>query len=62
MGMRGRDEHYKVKFSDFSKHHTDEGFEFKEWDTKRVLENLVPKMWSTPDNIERCPVRIFETF
>ena len=71
MGLRGRDEHYKAKFGDFSVHHADDGFkyiEFKEHDTNtRSGEHhdcraFMSKMWSTPHNMNRCPVRLFEAF
>ena len=54
MGMKGRDEHFKVKFGDFNIHHTNEGFkyvEFNERDTKMqtgefsACRPFMPKMW-----------------
>ena len=67
MGMRGRDEHYKLKFGDFLIHSTDKQLKyvkFNERDTKTrsgessVSRPIKPKMWSTPQIEQRCPVRI----
>ena len=71
MGMRGRDEHYKLTFGDFVIKSIPDGFkyvEFNERDTKTrsgetsASRHFKPKMWSTPDNQARCPVLIFEKF
>ncbi len=71
MGMRGRDEHYKLTYGDFCIHSTPDGFkyvEFNERDTKtrsgetNASRQFKPKMWNTPNNISRCPLRIFEKF
>ncbi len=71
MGMRGRDEHYKLTYDDFCIHSTPDGFkyvEFNERDTKtrsgetNASRQFKPKMWNTPNNISRCPLRIFEKF
>jgi len=71
MGMCGRDEHYKLKYSDFDKKSTVDDFkyvEFNEQDPKtRSFETSAsrqfkPKMWSTPGNPSHCPVHIFEEF
>ena len=71
MGMRGRDEHYKVLYGDLEIKNTTDGtkfVEFSERDTKtRNGESsnshpFRPKMWSTPENIDRCPVRTFEPY
>ena len=71
MGMRGRDEHYKLKYGDLNIHTTDEGYkyvEFNERDTKTrsgessASRPFSPKMWSTPQNNQQCPVRIYEKY
>ena len=71
MGMRGRDEHYKLKYGDFQEKTTTDGssyIEFSERDTKtRTGEScdsrpFKPKMWSTPNNPRRCPVHIFKKY
>ena len=71
MGMRGRDEHYKLLYGDFKVQSTTDGakyVEFSERDTKtRTGESsntraFKPKMWSTPQNPEHCPVRLFEKY
>ncbi len=71
MGMRGRDEHYKLLYGDFEVRSTTDGaqyVEFTERDTKTRTGELShtrafkPKMWSTPHNLERCPVRLFTKY
>ncbi len=60
MGMRGRDEHYKLTYGDFCIHSTPDGFkyvEFNERDTKtrsgetNASRQFKPKMWKNPNNI-----------
>ena len=71
MGMRGQDEHHKLKFGDFACKETSDAkayVEFSEWDTKtrsgatKDSTAFKPKMWSNPLCPERCPVRIFHLF
>ncbi len=56
---------------DFCIHSTPDGFkyvEFNKRDTKihsgetNASRQFKPKMWNTPNNISRCPLRIFEKF
>ena len=70
MGMRGRDEHYKLQYDDFLVKSTTDGveyIEFNERDIKthsgasRDIRAFSPKVWSTPLNPDRCPVRIVES-
>ncbi len=58
-------------YGDFCIHSTPDGFkyvEFTERDTKtrsgetNASRQFKPKMWNTPNNISRCPSRIFENF
>ncbi len=72
MGMRGRDEHYKLLYGDFEVQSTADGtlkyVDFSERDTKTRTGEFSdthafkPKKWSTPHNTEHCPVRIFEKY
>ena len=71
MGMRGCDEHHKLKFGDFTSKETSDGkayIEFNETDTKtrsgatKESRAFKPRMWSNPLHPERCPVRIFHCF
>ena len=71
MGMRGRDEHYKLQYGDFSIQSTEDNYryiEFNERDTKTrtgetsAVRAFKPKMWSTPLDPDKCPVRIFEKY
>ena len=64
MGMRGRDEHHKLRFGDFTCKETLDGkpyVEFNERDAKTrsgaAMESRAfkPKMWSNPQHPERCP-------
>ncbi len=51
MGLRGRDEHYKLMYGYFSIHSTSEGFkyvEFNERDTKHVQVSLIHAANSSP--------------
>ena len=70
MGMRGQDEHRKLRFGDLNVK-TGNGskyIEFNEHDTKtRTGESgerraFQPKMWSTPSRPQRCPVWLFELY
>ena len=71
MGMRGQDEHHKLKFADFEVKVTSDGkkyVEFNERDTKTRTgasgerRAFKPKMWSNTHCPDRCPVRLFELF
>ena len=71
MGMRGQDEHHKLKFADFQVKVTSDGkkyVEFNERDTKTRTgasgerRAFKPKMWSNTHCPDRCPVRLFELF
>lgn len=70
MGMRGQDEHRKLRFGDLSLKSSNgsQYIEFNERDTKtRTGESgekraFQPKMWSTPSCPQRCPVRLFELY
>ena len=72
LGLHGRDEHYKLTFGDLEVKETTDGkkyVQFNERDTKtRTGETgqntraFQPKMWSTPQNTDRCPVRLFELY
>ena len=66
LGMRGRDEHYKLLYSDFEEKTTTDGMmfiEFSERNTKTRTGGssdahpFKSKMWSTPNDLEHCPVR-----
>ncbi len=51
LGLRGRDEHYKLMYGDFSIHSTSDGFkyvEFNERDTKHVQVSLIHAANSSP--------------
>ena len=70
MGMRGCDEHHKLKFGDFTSKETSDGkayIEFNERDTKtrsgatKESRAFKPKMWSNTLQ-ERCPVQSFHCF
>ena len=71
IGMRGRDEHHKLTFGDFSIQSDSNGLKyvvFNERDTKTRngqaggCRPFRPKMWATPENPEQCPVALFEKF
>ena len=69
--MRGHNEHYKLRYGDLEVKCSSEGtkyVEFSERDTKtRTSEGshthpFKPKMWSTPEKPDRCPVLLFENY
>ena len=73
MGMRGRDEHKKYCFGDFTIQSTSDGRKYVEYTSERDTKTrsgeheydhrtFKPKMWATPECPERCPVIIFERF
>ncbi len=71
MGLRGRNEHYKLTYRDLAIQTIPDGpkyVEFNERDTKicsgetNPSRQFKPKMWSTPNNLSRCPLRNFEMF
>ena len=73
MGMRGRDEHKKYCFGDFTIQSTSDGRKYIEYTSERDTKTrsgeheydhrtFKPKMWATPECPERCPVIIFEHF
>ena len=66
MGLRGRDEHYKLTYGDLAIQTIPDGpkyVEFNERDTKicsgetNPSRQFKPKMWSTPNNLSRCPLQ-----
>ena len=74
MGMRGRDEHHKYRFGDFTLTFTSEGHEYVEFMQERGTKTrsgegeahqqraFKPKMFATPACPDRCPVKLFKTF
>ena len=77
MGTRGRDEHHKFRFGDFTIKETSYGTDFIEFSLERGTKTRTgetekstnadarvfkPKMWATPDKPERYPVHIFRQF
>ena len=72
LGLRGRDEHYKLTYGDLEVKETTDGkkyVQFNERDTKtrtgETSQNtraFQSKMWSTPQNPDRYPVRLFELY
>ena len=71
LGMRGRDEHYKLRYGDLEVQCSSEGtkyVEFSERDTKaRTGEGshtrpFKPIMWSTPEKTDNCPMLLFENY
>ena len=68
MDMRGRDEHYKLRYGDLQQKPATDGamyIEFSERDTKTHTgessdaRSFKPKMCSTPQNLERCPIAMY---
>ena len=77
MGTRGRDEHHKLRFGDFTVKSTTDGHEYVEFSAERGTKtrsgetekstnanarSFKPKMWATPDTPTRCPVRLYRAF
>ena len=74
MGMRGRDEHHKYRFGDFTLKFSSEGHEYVEFTQERGTKTrsgegeahqqraFKPKMFATPACPDRCPVKLFKTF
>ena len=77
MGTRGRDEHHKFRFGDFSVKSTSDGLDYVEFSAERGTKTRTgettkstnadarafkPKMWATPENPDRCPVALFKKF
>ena len=77
MGTRGRDEHHKLRFGDFTVKSTTDGHEYVEFSaecgtktrsgeteksTNANARSFKPKMWATPDTPTRCPVRLYRAF
>ena len=77
MGTRGRDEHHKLRFGDFTVNSTTNGHEYVEFSAERGTKtrsgetekstnanarSFKPKMWATPDRPTRCPVRLYKAF
>ena len=68
MGMRGRDE---LLYGDLEIKNTTDGTKFVEFSERDTMTHngessnsrpFRPKMWSTPENLDHCPVRIFELY
>ena len=77
MGTRGRDEHHKLRFGDFTVKGTTNGHEYVEFSAERGTKtrsgetekstnanarSFKPKMWATPDTPTWCPVRLYRAF
>ena len=77
MGTRGRDEHHKLRFGDFTVKSTTDGHEYVEFSAERGTKtrsgetekstnansrSFKPKMWATPDRPTRCSVRLYKEF
>ena len=77
MGTRGCDEHHKFHFSDFSVRANSKGQEYVEFQAERGTKTRTgetekstnadarkfkPKMWATPQRVDRCPVALFKKF
>ena len=77
MGTRGRDEHHKLWFGDFTINSTTDGHEYIEFNKERGTKARTgetekstnadarafkPKMWATLDTPSRCPVRLYRAF
>ena len=75
MGTRGCDEHHKFKFGDFAIKKNSNGHEFVEFlaergtktrtgetekSTNADARKFKPKMWATPQQLDRCPVALFQ--
>ena len=71
MGLRGCDEHYKLRYGDLQLKNASDGsgyVEFSERNTKTRsgeasdTRPFKPKMWNTPENPEKCPVFLFGNY